>query len=540
MKILKPVSNFFSPKFIVILLFTLPFTVGAQSWIKAIGTKNQDNVNQFITLPDSMLYIRGSFGGPAILKTSNPNDGNLLNGDSLSNNFVLQIDRAGKIKHKFTYSGFNSSIITGDAKGNYIMAGLCANVNMPGDTFTTKVVTLTSNSWLENASIEMLDSSSHVKWHYLLQYRLFFYSDYYQGGFNLDTAWSDSTGNWYFLIYNTSVIIENDSFTANKDSNTFVLLKLDANGKYIWHKHLRNAKLLSVDKAGNILSYFDTNGFESNNIVLFDSGYHFKWTRQFYQDAYSYISMANFSTNGTILVLYHNSYQDSIYEYDLNEKLLKQLAYNNFSPDWRQLVNPQGFFVYYYSDNYYNYQGNGLNELYVSYINNGVYTGNQITYFTKYKAVDGSTMADVKNALIGPSGALYCAWNMNSDTAYPHINTIYCKNDSVKGFGYGDIVIARFSTDSNYLGIKPQKISQNIIEVYPNPAADFINLQLPVNEKGSTVQIYNMPGQMVEEYTYTTENENLNISILKPGVYIVKVQNEAGLFYTKFVKTQAP
>ncbi len=62
----------------------------------------------------------------------------------------------------------------------------------------------------------------------------------------------------------------------------------------------------------------------------------------------------------------------------------------------------------------------------------------------------------------------------------------------------------------------------NTVTLYPNPAKDVINLSS--KEKISDVKIYNTAGVLIKTNVNVTDNK-VNISQLKPGVYVVKINN---------------
>lgn len=81
-------------------------------------------------------------------------------------------------------------------------------------------------------------------------------------------------------------------------------------------------------------------------------------------------------------------------------------------------------------------------------------------------------------------------------------------------------------------------ISENTydnIGLYPNPAADILNLDLPSGNGDYSIIIYNVSGEVV--YTINTSYSIFNISNLQKGFYIIEVRNNKGFKYsTKFVK----
>jgi N-acetylneuraminic acid mutarotase len=71
---------------------------------------------------------------------------------------------------------------------------------------------------------------------------------------------------------------------------------------------------------------------------------------------------------------------------------------------------------------------------------------------------------------------------------------------------------------------------QNIFEVYPNPASDFINLSS--NEDIIETIVYNMQGKQQLKTAYTS----IDISSLALGIYYLKIKTSKGVFMKKFIK----
>jgi hypothetical protein len=77
--------------------------------------------------------------------------------------------------------------------------------------------------------------------------------------------------------------------------------------------------------------------------------------------------------------------------------------------------------------------------------------------------------------------------------------------------------------------------SKVAVNVSPNPANNVINISLPEGLEISKTEIYTMTGQKVKEIT--AGNENINVSGLAAGVYIIKAQTTDNSVYNgKFVK----
>ncbi|MDR0864387.1 MAG: T9SS type A sorting domain-containing protein [Candidatus Symbiothrix sp.] len=72
------------------------------------------------------------------------------------------------------------------------------------------------------------------------------------------------------------------------------------------------------------------------------------------------------------------------------------------------------------------------------------------------------------------------------------------------------------------------------VEVYPNPAKDFISVKLQGNV--TSVSIVNSVGQTVSKVKPSTAIEKLNVSNFAPGIYFLKVEDLTGVKTAKFMK----
>ncbi len=70
---------------------------------------------------------------------------------------------------------------------------------------------------------------------------------------------------------------------------------------------------------------------------------------------------------------------------------------------------------------------------------------------------------------------------------------------------------------------------------YPNPAADRLNIQVPVNAY-QNLEIFNITGQKVRSTILTSTSQTIDIASLSEGVYIMSFTGEAGTHVAKFIK----
>jgi hypothetical protein len=79
----------------------------------------------------------------------------------------------------------------------------------------------------------------------------------------------------------------------------------------------------------------------------------------------------------------------------------------------------------------------------------------------------------------------------------------------------------------------PKPLCNTEIKLHPNPANDVIHLSLPENIVLEEVLIHNSTGQTL---FVTQSKKTLNISDLNPGLYILEIQTDKGVFQSKFLK----
>jgi len=73
------------------------------------------------------------------------------------------------------------------------------------------------------------------------------------------------------------------------------------------------------------------------------------------------------------------------------------------------------------------------------------------------------------------------------------------------------------------------------IIIYPNPAHDILSIKS--DEKLKSYRIYNISGQLLISQTVNNTNEiNININALQPGVYILKTGSNSSININRFIK----
>ncbi|WP_299048901.1 choice-of-anchor V domain-containing protein [uncultured Polaribacter sp.] len=98
----------------------------------------------------------------------------------------------------------------------------------------------------------------------------------------------------------------------------------------------------------------------------------------------------------------------------------------------------------------------------------------------------------------------------------------------------GDEVITISSESVNVLGIsEAQRLD---FDLFPNPASDQLTIQLPSGSEQATVQFFDYLGRLALTQEISFGNEEINVSNLNSGVYLLRVLSDDKIGSQKFVK----
>ena len=69
---------------------------------------------------------------------------------------------------------------------------------------------------------------------------------------------------------------------------------------------------------------------------------------------------------------------------------------------------------------------------------------------------------------------------------------------------------------------KSERIEKHI-QVFPNPAEDYVQIELPFNETQCVVTLLTCTGDVVKSHEFTGISTRLNLSDVQSGIYILRV-----------------
>ncbi len=73
--------------------------------------------------------------------------------------------------------------------------------------------------------------------------------------------------------------------------------------------------------------------------------------------------------------------------------------------------------------------------------------------------------------------------------------------------------------------------------IYPNPVNKFLKMEIPRGAFPTQVSIFSITGQKVEDFqTILNEEVSIDVSALRPGVYLLRTVSGKKSIYKKFVK----
>ena len=81
------------------------------------------------------------------------------------------------------------------------------------------------------------------------------------------------------------------------------------------------------------------------------------------------------------------------------------------------------------------------------------------------------------------------------------------------------------------------KIDKENLNIYPNPAKDYLQIAFPDNTSYNsiTITIYDLQGRQMRSQILKDSNEQINVSNLLSGIYSVTVTANDKIFSTKLI-----
>jgi len=106
---------------------------------------------------------------------------------------------------------------------------------------------------------------------------------------------------------------------------------------------------------------------------------------------------------------------------------------------------------------------------------------------------------------------------------------------NVSNSGSYEAFLAKFSSCNLSNGIN-EETNFNTFSIFPNPATNQLTINSTENSIESRIIIYNVLGEILHNFILTTNIENIDISSLAVGVYLIERRSENNISRQKFIK----
>jgi len=536
----------------IILFFTIVFftqILQAQSepnvlWTKQFGGTGYDYGISVVTDNSNNIYITGRFSNTAHFDdlTLTTNAGNSIP-------FVAKTDPLGTLlwAEKFEGNGMGRRITT-DGSGNIYTIG-----DFQG-TITFGNITFNGNEQRNSVFVVKQNPTGQVLW-----------ANKFASVDGMDNVYSneiatDTENNVYTAgrFYNT-FDFGNTTFTRhpNVSFNAF-LTKQDQEGNILWAKKIGETGEVTIKKiiTDDLNNLYIAGSFKGtidlgNNITLYtpnsgsaffmkmDNSGEVLWAKHLGEESNSY-SVAQsicFDTEGNIYVtgVFFGTLKLGTFAITNNGMGIPfVLKTNNIGePMWIKGFQTQ-----------YPTFGCGGNDILSDIVGNiyvvGTFSGminfgNGISFYfagdidafvlkmdssgtTKWaKRLGGSGFDDFYGITIDTEQNM-CVIGAFEDT-------VFFENETFISAGYTDIFLFKFSSDQLNL-IEQNQTSQ--LKIYPNPIKDFLNINISNKDINLSAEIINLLGQQIKIFQNVNNTENLDVSDLSPGIYLLNLINLNG------------
>lgn len=111
-------------------------------------------------------------------------------------------------------------------------------------------------------------------------------------------------------------------------------------------------------------------------------------------------------------------------------------------------------------------------------------------------------------------------------------------NAPIQGINYYRLKQIDLDGTAQYSSIRTIQFSTSSekIKVYPNPAKDFITINLPESEYDTNIKIYDQLGRIFQELKQSETTTTINIGSFPNGVYYIEATSAKGNYSSKIIK----
>ena len=132
------------------------------------------------------------------------------------------------------------------------------------------------------------------------------------------------------------------------------------------------------------------------------------------------------------------------------------------------------------------------------------------------------------------------------DQGVPHCSGYTIANGSGDVFiNNAQVIVADLLAENGVVHVidaillPPVSVNENEaaeISVFPNPATDVLNINIPSLQNGAWYAIFNAQGQVIERKPLLSTRQELNVSSLTSGFYTLQLMNGSSVQTISFAK----
>ena len=159
------------------------------------------------------------------------------------------------------------------------------------------------------------------------------------------------------------------------------------------------------------------------------------------------------------------------------------------------------------------------------------------SWFTVKSYVGGSSLKTVTDFVTGPFSPIgEEQWKSALITTVPQA---YLTSNLIVRFRFKNKGNNNLYIDNIQIGhpneLSTNNLSVSNIEVFPNPANDYITFNLGENHKVENIKVYDLTGKLVHTYLNIAQTSSFNIDVqsLQEGLYFFKISGEKGRFIVR-------
>jgi len=447
------------------------------------------------------VYVTGSFWGPTLtIGDTTLTNVNYSAYEDQSDIFIIKYDPSGNVLWAKSMGGSKSEVgwsIAVDPFDNIILSGWFTSPDAAFDSLI--LVSLEDDpNLLGDTYIAKLNSNGKVLW-----VKGAGTTGYYD---IVESVTSDNSGNIYAIGTYSGPSITWDTLTLDNTALGFsdiFITRLDSAGNIIWLKNIEgdaddNGRGIASDSHGNI---FITGSFASSTL--------------------------NFGN--TSLINSHPGTGDwFIAKYDStgNQVSAHSAEGNGNEFDWRAVTCDAEGNVYATAE----YSSDVLTFDSISSIGNAGYLD---IFIVKYNSsgdlvwvtsIGSDSNDEPLGIAVSAVDNVYVAGGFDNDLIFD--------NTTLINKGGLDFFIAKLANSN--VGIN-EIANEKAITVYPNPSSDKITVSFSSNEKGE-LQILNLSGQLIFYKEINSMREEIDVSKLPAGVYLITATNATRKLENVFLK----